>query len=423
MSATAGTSLTQQGQQLGERPQFATPYGMTFGGWELVQRYFMRADTPNGLSTDTPTPEANQAFRNAILAGQIVPLNDAAGRMAVSIGGIQNGTMSPFGVPWIDGKPGGMTTDQWNALTASSRQRSDARIAEAQASGMLDGMPTQARQEWEATVRQEDFRNETARMLATAGIRQKDTDLARLEAERQDSVRAGDLDRAQALGIEIDRQLLQRQTLTGYIGGENGISGGQTTLAREQQAFDQQAAIANLRANPRTGLEGWMLGQRGGLNGQTPVGANVGQQTFAAPGSQPNTAGAFAAPGTPVAGGTTGQSGAFGQAQQATDQMTMSGPTGNMAPTTPFVQALMTGAPVANQGAIQTPGRWWNMGELQNSINPAQWRAQDFNRGTQDEQQAALGYASFGGYSDETTQDLLKRNLPRFNAPGGSGLA
>lgn len=413
MSATAGTSLTQQGQQLGEKPQFATPYGMTFGGWELVQRYFMRSDTPNGLSTDTPTPEANQAFRNAILAGQIVPLNDAAGRMAVSIGGIQNGTMSPFGVPWIDGKPGGMTTDQWNALTASSRQKSDARIAEAAASGMLDGMPTQARQEWEAQVRQEDFKNDTARMLATAGIRQKDTDLARLEQERQDAVRSGDLDRAQALGIEVDRQLLQRQTLTGWIGGEGGISGGQSTLAREQQAFEQDAARAKLLANPRTGLEGWMAGQRAGLNGQ-PAANQIAQQTFAAPGS--------AAAPTPVAGGTTGQSGAFGQAQQATDQMTMSGPTGNMAPTTPFVQALMSGAPVPNQGAIQTPGRWWNMGELQNSIDPSQWRAQDFNRGTQDEQQSALGYASFGGYSDETTQDLLKRSLPRFNAPGGSGL-
>lgn len=413
MSATAGTTLTQQGQQLGEKPQFATPYGMTFGGWELVQRYFMRSDTPNGLSTDTPTPEANQAFRNAILAGQVVPLNDAAGRMAVSIGGIQNGTMSPFGVPWIDGKPGGMTTDQWNALTASSRQKSDQKIAEAAASGYFDGKSTLERQQIEAQIRSQDFQDATSRMMTEANIRQKDTDLTRLEAERQDAVRAGDLDRAQALTIEMGQQKNQRDQwmteLTGYV---EGTQGGQTTLSREQQAFDQASAVANLRANPRTGVEGWLLGQRAGLNGQVPANqvaqTTAGMPTFAAPGSTPP--------------GTTVPEGAFGSAMANTAQATGSSAIGTPLPTSAFVESLQQGTAVPNQGAIQQQGRWWDADQFAAQVNPAQWRTQDFMRGTADEKQSALGYASLGGFSDETTQDLLRRNLPNFNAPGSSKL-
>jgi hypothetical protein len=83
---------------------------------------------------------------------------------------------------------------------------------------------------------------------------------------------------------------------------------------------------------------------------------------------------------------------------------------------------MMQGSAVPNSGAIQQQGRWWDMGSLTGNINPSQWRYQDFNRGTKDEQQAALGYASAAGYSDDTTLDLLDRNKPRFKAPGGSGL-
>lgn len=396
---------------MGERPQFATPYGMTFGGWELVQRYFMRSDTPNGRSTDTPTPEANQAFRNAILAGQIVPLNDAAGSMAVSIGGIQNGTMSPFGVPWIDGKPGGMTTDQWNALTANARQVSDQRIAEAAATGKFNGMDTLQRQQAEAVIRQEDFKNQTARLMTDATIRQKDTDLARLEAERQDAVRAGDLDRAQNLTIQMGQQQNERdQWMTAQTGFVNGTQGGQTTLSREQQAFEQNQAAATAAANPRTSLAQWMYGQRGGLEG-APA-ANFVAPTTAVPGQAPVTG----TPGTPAAG-----SGAFGQAQAGTAAAPGLDATFRV-PTTAFSEALIQNKPVPNQGAIQTQGQWWDVPSLQGAANPAQWRTQDYLRGTQDEQAAAKGVASLAGFSDQTTDDLLRRNLPRFTAPSGSAV-
>jgi hypothetical protein len=85
-------------------------------------------------------------------------------------------------------------------------------------------MSTLERQVAEADIRNKDAATETARYIAHENVRQKDVDLQRLEAERQDAVRAGDLDRVQALDIERDRQLLARQTLTGWIGGDGGIS-------------------------------------------------------------------------------------------------------------------------------------------------------------------------------------------------------
>jgi hypothetical protein len=430
MSATAGTAgtLTQQGQALGERPQWALPYGLTFGGWEQVQRYFMRSDTPNGISTDTPTPEANQAFRNAVLAGQIVPMNDAAGRLVVTVGGIQNGMMSPFGVPWIDGKPGGMTTQQWDALTAQARQQSDQRIAEAEASGVFNGMPTLARQQAEAQIRSQDFQDATTRMLTEANIRQKDEDLRRLEVERQDAVRAGDLGRAQELAVEQDRQLLQRQTLTGYIGGEGGMGpGGQATLAREQQAFEQAQAAAEAAANPRTALQAWMAGgQRNGLNGAAP--ANFVPPTTTAP-TVPGAPG-MGVPGAPpgaipgaspytpgsVPGVTGAPQSAFQQAQAATANQTGLGAWFQV-PTSAAQQALIENRPVPTQGAVQGTGRWWNSQDLQRAVNPGQWRSQDWDALTRDEQAGAQGLASFAGFSDQTTEDLINRNRPRFRAP------
>lgn len=423
MSATAGTVGTsgmttlQQAQAMAERPQWILPYGLTFGGWEQVQRYFMRADTPNGLSTDTPTPEANQAFRNAVLAGQIVPGNDAAGRLVVSVGGIQNGMMSPFGVPWIDGKPGGMTTEQWSALTAQARQQSDQRIAEAQTTGYFNGMSTLERQQAEAQIRQQDYTNLTQRMLAEANIRQKDDDLARLERERVDAVNSGNLNRAQELAIEQDRQLRLRQEMTGWIGGENGISGGQSTLAREQQAFEQAQAAAELAANPRTSLQAWMMGgQRNGLNGYAPVNF-VPPTTGAAPGNGMTVPGMTA----PVADGRMAAlagapQSAFQQAQQATTNQTGLGAWFQV-PTTAAQQALIENRPIPTQGAVQGTGQWWNSADLQRAVNPGQWRAQDWDAMTRDEQAGAQGLASFAGFSDQTTEDLINRNRPRFRAP------
>lgn len=430
MSATAGNpnypgvSITGTAQA-GEKPQWTLPYGLTFGGWELVQRYFMRSDTPNGISTDTPPPEANQAFANAVAAGQIIPGNDAAARLVVSIGGIQNGTMSPYGVPWIDGLPGGMSSDQWNALS----NRINARVNEAQVSGFLDGVPTLDRERVLAQIASQITQDETARMLAESEISRRQQELDRLERERLDAVRSGDLNRAQELAIHqgnLQRDYAQlnndmaswltEQTGQVWMPGQiqrdangNPVQGtgsptgtGMTTLSQQQQAFEQATQSAELAANPRTGLQAWMMGQRSGLNGQAPVNQ-----------VNPTTTGAFTMPG-----GT----GAFGQAQNATTAA--GGLTGSFqVPTTAFQQALMTGQTVPTSGEPMTKGAWWDASNLQQSIDPNKWRAQDYLRGTRDEQAGALGLASFGGFSDKTTEDILRRNLPGFRAPSSSGLA
>ena len=436
MSATAGAggpgwtgaggqTLLQQGQALGEKPQWSVPYGLTFGGWELVQKYFMRSDTPNGMSTDNIPPEAWQALTNAIRAGQVVPGNNAAAAIAVSSGGVQNGSMSPYGVPWIDGLPGGMSSDQWNALT----NRINARVNEAQTSGFLDGVPTLDREKAMAAITSQITQDETARMLATSEISRRQQELDRLERERQDAIRTGDLNRAQELGIhqsDLQKQYadlnnnmaqwLTEQTGQVYMPGSVGVDAngnpvqgtgtpgmtGQTTLSQQQQAFDQATKSAELAANPRTSLQAWMMGQRSGLNGQQ-----------AANQVAPTTTGQFTMPG-----GT----GAFGQAQNATQAA--GGLTGAFqVPTTAFQQALVTGQSVPTAGEPMTKGAWWDSNQLAGAVNPNQWRTQDFMRGTQDEQAGALGLASFAGFSDKTTQDILKRNLPNFRAPSSSGLA
>jgi hypothetical protein len=382
-----------------ERPSWSLPNGNVP---DIVAQYYLRSDTPTGRSTETPPPEAVDAFRQMIAAGAIVPNNASAAAMAVSEGGVRNGDPSPFGVPWIDGLPGGMTSDQWNANTARIDQISRQRIAEAEQTGMFNGVPTLERERIEAAIRSQVTQDETARMLATSEITRRERELDRLELERQDAVRAGDLDRAQALSIEIDRQKFNREELAQAAGIAIGEVGGRSTLAAQQQAFEQQMSQAEMASNPRTAFQAWMFGQRGGLAGQ-PAGNQVA----------PTTA-------LNQQGGVTGTS-AFGQAQAGTNAAP--GLTSSFqVPTSSFQESLIQGAPVATQGDLNTQGRWWESNALRGAVNPSQWRTQDFMRGTRDEQQGALGLASFAGFSDETTQDLLKRNLPRFQAPTGSGV-
>lgn len=400
MSQTAG--LTAQSLVSSERPAWRLPNGNVP---DIIAQYYLRSDTPSGRSTETPPPEAVDAFRRYIEAGALIPNNEAAARMAVSEGGIRNGDPSPYGVPWIDGLPGGMTHDQWNALTARANQIADERIRTAELSGTLDGQPTLRRQEIEAQIRSQVMQDETARMLATSEITRRERELDRLELERQDAVRAGDMDRAQQLTIHRDNLTKQYADLAQAAGIAVGEVGGRATLAAQQQAFEQAQAQAEMASNPRTGLQAWMMGQRQGLNGQpaanqiTPT-TTMNQQ-----------------------GGTTGTTtGAFNQAQAGNAAAPGLSSTFQV-PTSSFQESLLQGAPVAAQGNLQTQGRWWDSNQLQQAVNPSQWRTQDFMRGTQDEQAGAMGLASFAGFSDQTTEDLLRRNLPRFRAPTGSGVA
>ncbi len=144
---------------------------------------------------------------------------------------------------------------------------------------------------------------------------------------------------------------------------------GMTTLEQQQQAFDQATKSAELAANPRTGMQAWMMGQRSGLNGQAAVNQ-----------VNPTSTGAFTMPG-----------GAFNQAQNAT--AARPGLTGAFqVPTTAFQQSLMTGATVPTTGETNVKGAWWDANQLQQSVNPQQWRTQDYMRGTRDEQQGRWGW-------------------------------
>jgi hypothetical protein len=400
MSQSAGLAGTM-GLVNNERPSWGLPNGNVS---DLIANYYLRSDTPTGRSTETPPPEAVEAFRNAIAAGAVVPNNASAAALAVSEGGIRNGDPSPFGVPWIDGLPGGMTSDQWNALTAQANQKADERIRIGDLTGYFEGMPTLQRQQIEAQIRSQVLQDETATMLATSEVERRKRELDRLELERQDAVRSGDLNRAQDLTIHRDNLAKQYADLAQAAGIAVGEVGGRATLAAQQQAFEQQQARATNAANPRTALQDWIFGQRGGLQGQQP-----GNQLTPTTNMTPEGG---------IAGTTQG---AFGQAQAGTAAAPGMDATFQV-PTSAFQQALIGGTPVPQQGQIQGQGQWWNSGALQGAVNPGQWRTQDYLRGTRDEQAGAMGLASFAGFSDETTEDLLRRNLPRFQAPTSSAV-
>lgn len=541
-----------------ERPTWSLPNGNVP---DIVANYYFRSDTPTGRSTETPPPEAVDAFRNLVRAGAIVPTNQAAQAMVQSEGGIQNGDMSLFGVPFIDDLPGGMDAAQWNALTAKSAQEADEALRQAQLSGYFNGVPTLERQQVEQQYRLQEFQNSTARQLADAQIRQHDTELAQAQQALDEARRSGDLNRAAALQQQINQLTFEREQLaqqgsqfgaslaeqqrqfdvgaqqfqqtfgegarqfdlttaegqrqfnatfgedarrfdlttaegqrqfnatfgeqarqftqaqaqqdwqfqqtfgegarqfdlttaegqrqfnaqfgenarqfdlttaegrrqfdltygeqarqfnatqaqqesqfgrtlgetqrqfntgqSGYLYDANGNVTG-TTLTREQQAFAQQQAQAELYSNPRNYVQALMSGARGGLNGTAPLnGVNP----------------------------TTGTALGAAQAQTALNAQPQTNAVGQYIPTNSFSQALLTGQAVPNAGAIQTAGNWWDAQQLQQSVNPQQWRAQDYYRGNPDEQATAQSVASFGGYSPETLDAMLRRNLPRFQAP------
>lgn len=300
-SAGVGTNMNLTG----EKPKWKLPFGNVP---DLVAKYYFRSDTPTGRSVEMPPPNAVTMFRQLIQSGAIVPDNQSAQNMAMSEGGVQNGQGSMFGpdVPFIEGLPGGMDAATWNALTARAEQKFQERVKQAEITGEWEGKSTLERERIEAEIKRDIFKNETDRYTAEQNVRQKDTDLSRLEQERLDARRAGDLDREQALNIEIDRQKRLREEMSGWIGGE----GGQATLGREDQAFNQSVKAAELAANPRTGLQSWMMGQRQGLNGQPAV--NFVPPTTSAPGqAQINPVNAWQMPGgTTTTAGQTPTSGA-----------------------------------------------------------------------------------------------------------------
>ena len=304
MSQTAGTNMNLSG----EKPKWKLPFGNVP---DLVAKYYFRSDTPTGRSVEMPPPNAVSMFRQLIQSGAIVADNQAAQNMAMSEGGIQNGQTSMFGpdVPFIEGLPGGMDAATWNALTARTEQQWQQRKQTAELTGEWEGKSTLERERIEAEIKRDIFKNETDRYTAEQNVRQKDTDLSRLEQERLDARRAGDLDREQALNIEIDRQKRLREEMSGWIGGE----GGQATLSREDQAFNQAVKAAELAANPRTGMQSWMMGQRQGLNGQPAV--NFVPPTTSAPGApEINPINAWTMPGgTTTTAGKTPTSGTGAQ--------------------------------------------------------------------------------------------------------------
>jgi hypothetical protein len=539
-----------------ERPTWSLPNGNVP---DIVANYYFRSDTPSGRSSETPPPEAVEAFRNLVRAGAIVPTNQAAQAMVQSEGGIQNGDMSPFGVPWIDDLPGGMDAAQWNALTARSAQEADEALRQAQLSGYFNGVPTLERQQIEQQYRLQEFQNATARQLADAQIRQSDVELQQAQQALDDARRTGDLNRAAALQQQLNQLTFEREQLaqqnnqfgaslgeqarqfdieaqqfqqtfgegarqfdlttaegqrqfnltfgedarrfdlttaegqrqfnatfgeqarqfnqqqaqqdwqfqqtfgegarqfdlttaegqrqfnatfgeqarqfdlttaegrrqfdlnfgeqarqydrtlaqqesefgrtlgeqqrqfntseTGYLYGANGQPTG-TTLSREQQAFQQQQAQAEMAANPRNYVQALMTGARGGINGAPPVNALA-----------PTTALGAA------------------QAQTALNAQPQTNAVGQYIPTNSFQQALLTGQVVPNSGNIQTAGQWWNAQNLQQGFNPNQIRTQDYMRGSPDEQATFQSIGSFAGWSPEALDAQLRRNLPRFEAP------
>jgi len=102
----------------------------------------------------------------------------------------------------------------------------------------------------------------------TLAKQKQDMDLAIARANAigsmRDPVTGEDIQTLEARKQDVDRQMKAAE-LTGYLDG-------QTTLTREQQAFNQAQVQANLASNPRNYIEASMLGaSRGGLSGFAPT--------------------------------------------------------------------------------------------------------------------------------------------------------
>jgi hypothetical protein len=171
-----------------------------------------------------------------------------------------------------------------------------------------------------------------------------------------------------------------------------------------QQWAPRPAPMMGPGGQPMMGFEPWQMNQ-GGLANRLAASTPEQQAQYGAQ-QRLNQMG-FQAPGT------------AGQGMWGATQQPGAGPGGQPGQLAvgAFSTALNKNRLVPGSGAMGTQGEFRTMDQLRADTNPMQWRTQDFMRGNTSERQQALGTASAAGFSDEDTQDILKKGLPSFSAP------
>ena len=249
---------------------------------DIVTKYFFRGDAgPSGINeAEPPTPEAIDALRKEINAGTIVPKNQAAQQIAGGYGGLRAGDIAPgaAGVlgPMMNDMPSGMSPEYWSQANQLISTGVQAKIKQAEDLGYFNGVPTLQRQQieqqmaqgWADQFRQQFLANEQQRSnMAQEGMTQQQINNQFMS------------NMAQTMGGTIDPQTGQfkqteqgREFDTSTQAQQLGYMNGQSTLAREQQAWNQQKDVAQAASNPRDYIYAQMLGNaRGGLAGQAPT--------------------------------------------------------------------------------------------------------------------------------------------------------
>jgi hypothetical protein len=484
-----------------------------------VQEMFLRIDAgPTGLNEffQNASPAVIDRFRSMINMGIIRPKNEAASNLSRSMGGLRAGDQTILG-PWINDMPSGLSPEYWQQANSLIGTMVDARMREAEQSGYFEGMPTLERervmgelaQGWKQQFTQEFTALEQSRAnKANEGLSQQEINNQHMQ--QMAGLMGGTVNPATG---EFQQTEEGRQ----FDAQQSGFLNGQATLAREQEAFKQQQAIAAAASNPRDYIYAQMLGNaRGGLAGQAPTNQLTATSGMQQPGGLPQGTGwdtmrsmqapgvsgagtlaQMGGPGMPPAGqdgqvppgmtaeswtrmlqgaqqqqdqarqamlGAQGGAGAGaasglspgpgspgmaqpyagyqGQPGQALPQATPTAmgaqtyqafqtpqarptPYGAQAQpqqftTSAFTQQLLRNRMVPGQGAIQGQGRYMTGQQMQQALPTLnKVRGQDYLRGNASERAGFRGVASMAGFSDEDTEDALKRNAsPGFRAPG-----
>lgn len=232
-----------------------------------------------------------------------------------------------------------------NTLNYQTAQR---QLDEARRTGDLDRQQQAAQEMARLTEdrRQYDQTYALQREQAEASIRQRDVELQRLEAERQDAIRTGDLNRAQELEVLTRTQALEREQLaqqayqfavstTGYVAGPDGQQ--VKSLDRERWEAEQQQLAWERAANPARAFENEIAR---GVNapvgaGASPLGSFV-QSTASGQGQGATGAGtgAGAGAGTEAAVRVPAFINAFRQGQAAPTAGTVQAPSTESAAST-----------------------------------------------------------------------------------------
>lgn len=377
----AAQANEQEIAQAGSQPLWGLPRG-NLGG--RVANEFLRSDAgTTGISTGSYTPQGLDEMRNAVQAGSLIPLNDAARNIA-KMGGFREGDITPLGA-LQGGLPGGLSTEYWRVVIEKADTEAKNALSRSIAAGYFGSTPPKIVTDPQTGVTFFDLNDPTLTLEArqqAANIMNQAAQTTIASRLADNTIRQTDLDEA-----------FRRDQLA---------------LDARKQLFTEADRLADLNANPRTRIQASFLGDtRGGL-GPDAANAQAGSLDFQAamnflPGTgKPGGPDHYATVNSPD-GSTVHY---FGTPVQTPDGVAN-------VPVGAFSRALMGGVKVPTAGNIATTGGYATAQQVRQDFDLNNVRLADFLKGSRPEQQEFLGVSSFAGNDDQTTTDTLDRFTPK----------